>query len=271
MAFFSYSATYGQVSLNGTAPRGVLDLGTSTTQGFVFPRVDLSDSATATITQPDGSAIVTGTIVYNTSSSGSGNNRVYPGLYVWTGSKWVTQTSRKDHVIRFQNSELRTGSDDGSYGAQTVSFNNNTFTPLYSGDYKVVVHVNYGGGEVDDPDTGSGQYVNFNKQEGTVEFTLNGTVHSYTVNSYSGKNYIPGASITNNTNRTYDNEINQMNFVFVESLTESTNYTFSLTMNQDDSNGFEADGDESGGLDGRGYIALDDLLGCTVEFEYIGN
>lgn len=261
----------GQVGLTGTTPRGALDLGSSSTMGFVFPRVALTDAASATITAPDGSAIVVGTVVYNTTANGSGNNRVYPGLYVWTGSKWTNQTSRKDYTIRMQNATLRTGSDDITYGDQSVSFNNNTFTPLYSGDYKVLVHVHYGGGDVDDPDTGSSQYVNMNKQEGVMTFTLNGTDHTYTLNTYAAKNYIPGSDITNNTNLTYDNEINQMNFVFVESFTEGTSYSFSLTMNQADSDGFEADGDESGSLDGRGYIELDDLLRCTVEFEYIGN
>ena len=100
-----------------------------------------------------------------------------------------------DYEIATQDNTLRTGSDDGTYGEQSISFDISSFTPMYSGDYKIVVHVNYGGGEVDDPSMSGSQYVNINKQEGTVEFSFNGTDRTYLANAYSAKNYIPGSGI----------------------------------------------------------------------------
>src|SRR5690606_7480825 len=81
---------YGQVGINTTAPNGALDINTSTT-GFVYPSVALTDVTVKTITNPNplvATGIVAGTTVYNTNTNTPATvaNSVYPGIYVWNGN-----------------------------------------------------------------------------------------------------------------------------------------------------------------------------------------
>lgn len=55
----------------------------ATNKGFVLPRVSLTDISTSS---PLTSGLLTGTVVYNTSSSTTGGSG--PGVYYWDGSKW---------------------------------------------------------------------------------------------------------------------------------------------------------------------------------------
>jgi len=57
----------GQIGIGTNNPEGLLDI--SMTQGFVYPRVNLVNTGTATITTPDGNPPVIGTMVYNTKNS----------------------------------------------------------------------------------------------------------------------------------------------------------------------------------------------------------
>ena len=78
-----------QVGIGNTTPEGALDI-TSTTNGFVPPRVALTDtSVEAPIVNPQGGSIPAGTIVWNTATGGVSPNNVAPGLYYWNGSRWV--------------------------------------------------------------------------------------------------------------------------------------------------------------------------------------
>jgi len=70
------------------APRGAVDIA-STTQGLVFPNVALVNTITETAVNPQGGSIPTGTVVYNTATSGTSPNNVAPGLYYWNGSRWI--------------------------------------------------------------------------------------------------------------------------------------------------------------------------------------
>ncbi len=77
------------VGVGTNTPGGILDL-TSTTNGFVPPRVSLtSTTASAPVVNPQGGSLIAGTTVYNTATAGTAPNDVAPGLYYWNGSRWV--------------------------------------------------------------------------------------------------------------------------------------------------------------------------------------
>jgi hypothetical protein len=87
-AFLSFYYSYSQVGIGTTTPRGAVDIA-STTQGLVFPNVALVNIITETAVNPQGGSIPTGTVVYNTATSGTSPNNVAPGLYYWNGSRWI--------------------------------------------------------------------------------------------------------------------------------------------------------------------------------------
>ncbi|WP_375238971.1 hypothetical protein [Aurantibacter sp.] len=82
------SLSISQVGIGTTTPNGALDV-TSSTQGFVFPRIALANINTETVVNPQGTPIPAGTVVYNTVISGTAPNNVAPGLYFWNGSRWI--------------------------------------------------------------------------------------------------------------------------------------------------------------------------------------
>ncbi|PKA83385.1 hypothetical protein ATE92_1537 [Ulvibacter sp. MAR_2010_11] len=267
---FSVSFMIGQVGINTTTPNGALDVNT-TDRGIVFPVVSLPDLTTQTIVNPNGGSIVAGTTVFNTNTTVNGTNSVYPGIYFWNGTMWVAQREKKDNKLFLQNANLRTGSDDftnGVFGDQSISFTTSTFTPIYSGLYRVSITVHYGGGNTDLPS--SPQFTNFAKEGGVFDFTFNGIETSFAVNSYSGSNddnLFDGGSL-----KRYTNSMNQTNYDIEETLVAGTNYPFTLTFNQADAQGFEGNGDISisPAGDGRGYITINGSVKCAVEINYIG-
>lgn len=87
--FFSINIVFAQVGVGTTTPRGALEV-SSSTQGFVFPNVSLTDINTETVVNPQGGAIPAGTVVYNTATAGTAPNNVAPGLYFWNGSRWIS-------------------------------------------------------------------------------------------------------------------------------------------------------------------------------------
>lgn len=262
---------FAQVGINKTTPEGILDLGSSTT-GLVYPVVALSSTATQTISNPAGGSIVAGTTIYNSATVDNGANSVYPGLYFWDGTSWVAQYEKNDNKLFIQDTDLRTGSDDlsnGIFGDQTISFDNNTFTPVFNGPYKIMLTVHYGGGRANLPSAGT-QFVNFVEQQGDFDFTFNGTTHTINLSSYSANN---NDKISNGGSlKEYINEYNQITYTVEETLTRGTPYTFSLTFNQEFADGFEGDGDISivPAGDGRGYITINNAVRCTVEINYMG-
>lgn len=57
-------------------------------KGFLPPRVALTSAASASpVTSP-----ATGLLVYNTNTSGTAPNKVFPGHYYWNGTRWVALT-----------------------------------------------------------------------------------------------------------------------------------------------------------------------------------
>lgn len=269
--FLSFTL-FSQVGIGTTSPKGALDI-TSTNTGFIYPQIALTNTLTETISNPNGGGLVTGTTVYNTVTAGSGVNTVYPGVYIWNGSNWIPQYHKDDYKLCYQTANLRTGSSDvlnPVSGNQAITFNSNSFTPKFNGEYLVTVTVHYGGGRLDAP-AGVDQWANFNSQEGQFDFTFNGNTYSYTLKTYSGHNddrLFDGGSLNRHENKT-----NQATYTIPVTLTRNTAYPFTLTFNQTHSDGFEGNGDISVAPvgDGRGYIVTSGMLKCTVEFKHLGN
>lgn len=266
---FSYSNALGQVGIQSTSPAGALDIG-STTTGLVYPVVSLSNIIEPTISNPNAPNLIAGTTVYNNATTNDGANSVYPGIYVWNGTFWVPQFEKKDNRLYTQNANLRTDSEPllPIGGNQVISFPSNTFTPKFTGNYKILLTVHYGAGRADLPP--SSQYVNFVSAEGVFNFTLNSNTSSFTVKSYSGNN--DDRLFDNGTRKEYNNKFNQTSFSRQEFLSAGTTYTFSLTFNQASAPGIEGNGNVTiipvG--DGRGYIIQNNDLKCTIEFNYVG-
>ncbi|MFK7000236.1 hypothetical protein V3470_00405 [Flavobacterium oreochromis] len=95
--FFLFTSSFGfsQVGIGTDAPRGALEI-SSSTNGFLPPQVALTASDTSTpVVNPQGGGVpIAGTIVYNTAISGVAPNNVVPGYYYWNGSNWLLLTSQ---------------------------------------------------------------------------------------------------------------------------------------------------------------------------------
>jgi hypothetical protein len=89
IAIFINLNIVAQVGVGTTTPAGALDV-SSTTNGFIPPRVALTaTNIAAPVVNPQGGALVAGTVVWNTATSGTVPNNVAPGLYFWDGTRWV--------------------------------------------------------------------------------------------------------------------------------------------------------------------------------------
>jgi hypothetical protein len=257
------STAWSQIGIGTSNPQGLLDV--SMTQGFVYPRVELINTDTASITNPDGGALALGTMAYNTKNSGTDDTAVYPGLYQWNGTEWVAQFDKKDNKIYLQNSNLSTGFGVGQQG---VSFTSKTFTPQYYGTYKIKVSLHFGGGKMDTPLTAEpdDQHANFGAQGGDFVFSFNGQNHTVPLKSFSGNN--DDSLFDNGTFKEYDNAYNQLQFTLLETtLIPGNNYDFGITFEQLIAPGFISDGGLA--TEGGGHIDLNGDLGCVVEISYV--
>ncbi len=249
-----------QVGIHTTSPEGVLDISGSNT-GFIYPTVSLTDVNVETITNPNGPSLIAGTTVYNTNTSTAGSSSVYPGIYIWTGSKWIPQFNKNDSMLATQTTaSLRT---DGNIGVQTIAFDNTSFTPNFSGEYRIVVNVHFGGGRLNT--VSNPQYANFGAQRGEFNFIFNSVPHKFDVRSFSGVNNDNHSD--GGTDRIFENQFHQVTYVVNKTLTRSTNYTFSLNFDMDSNTIFQNSGNSG---NGRGYININNDISCTIEFNYMG-
>lgn len=80
---FIYYFSLAQVGIGTTSPSAQLDV-TSTTQGILIPRVDLTSlTIQAPVINPKGGALVVSTMVFH-----NGTNGIIAGYYYWDGAKW---------------------------------------------------------------------------------------------------------------------------------------------------------------------------------------
>ena len=84
-----------QVGLNTTFPQAYLDIN-ATDAGVLLPRITLTDVNTAApVTNPDGGALVEGTMVWNT-----GTGALTPaGYYYWQSGRWNQILSNNEQQV----------------------------------------------------------------------------------------------------------------------------------------------------------------------------
>ncbi len=128
---------WGQVGIgtNSINPNIILQVesipysGSTSNGGILFPRIALT---AANIFAPVTGTPVTGLMVYNTSTSGTGSNAVTPGLYFWDNTKaiWYRMAQKDaDDAALFSNQDINTDLNNGVNYADlfaNIRFNNDT-------------------------------------------------------------------------------------------------------------------------------------------------
>lgn len=254
---FLSTTTFAQVGIGTVTPNGALDLnddsGTNR-YGLVLPRVALTSTILATpIINPDGSGtLAIGTVVYNTVSTATGTDDVYPGIYMWDGADWINEFPKKHAEIFKQEpplTALRTVTA-GSY-QNIPNLVGRTFTPKYTGTHKIEISMNYGGGYVENLGVGT----DVAAQKGIFKFTFDGVDELTPLQTWSARH--------GSGTRYYD-IWEQATIVVYKELVAGTGYSFSLSFDQTESNGFVNNGDSSNGM---GWLGGD--IPCTVEFVFL--
>jgi hypothetical protein len=88
LCFFN---SISQVGVGTIVPQAAFDV-TSTTNGMLIPRVALTSKAvSAPVVNPQGGALVSGTLIWNTATMGTIPDNVIPGFYYWDTPtlRWV--------------------------------------------------------------------------------------------------------------------------------------------------------------------------------------
>lgn len=135
LSIFSILLFKSQVGIGTPNPAtsAVLDI-TSTNKGALFPRVALVATNNKA---PLSGNIPNGTLVFNTASSGTGANAVFPGVYQWNNNEWIypsTMGEPKGKAIKFSNSVSSTTNFNSATMAtptsidifETLNFNDDT-------------------------------------------------------------------------------------------------------------------------------------------------
>lgn len=257
-----------QVGINNANPQAALDI-QSSNYGVVMPRLALTSTLVESpASNPQGAGIPAGTVIYNTATTNNGVNDVSPGLYVWTGTQWSAQFDRKEHMLYESDLGIRTEPLVGFAAVNIGGLTNLSFTPSYSGVYKIILSVNYGGGDAKTPNEdgspASDGDLNIARQTGTFDFELDG-VHRYIpVGAYS-TNYDSSVGIPTGGDRKFFAIWQEYHWTGFVSLSAGVAHNFNLSFTQDAAPEFVGEGTGTG----RGYIAYD--LPCRVEFIYMGD
>jgi len=115
-----------QIGVNTTTPNAMLDIN-STTNGMLIPRVSLTSVLdNTTVVNPQGGALVTSTIVYNTAIAGVSPNNIIPGFYYWnnTLSRWIPIGGTNDWSLN-GNTGITTPADPLINGTSNLAANEN--------------------------------------------------------------------------------------------------------------------------------------------------
>ena len=257
---FAVSTSIAQVGVGTVTPDGVLDLnedsGTNK-YGLVLPRVALSRTDLATpVVDPDPAALPgtlpVGTVVYNTATTNFGSESVSPGIYMWDGIDWINEFPKKNAEIFKQDNSSGALRTITSAGYQDVTgLINRTFTPAYTGTYKIEVSVNWGGGYAADSGFGTDVAV----MTGNFKFTFNGIDELFPAHTWSARH---GGGTQ------YYDIWEQSTVVIYKDLVANTAYPFSLRFDQTVADGFVDNGNSG---DGMGWLGGD--IPCTVEFVFL--
>ena len=243
-----------QVAIGTTTPKGMLDLQNNATTGLIYPRVALTATNVALpVLNPNGGNLVPGTVVYNTNYTTTGANDVYPGIYAWDGTQWTTQYIKEDAVMFEQTPlDLRVVNSDPYIDVPGLG-NGSTFTPKYSGTYRIIANFNFGAGKINPPSSGNTAMAT---QEGYFRFTFDGIPNLIYTHAYSVYNV--GLS-------TYFEQFrHDSSLILYETLTAGQTYNYRLEVDLFVSSDFENSGNSG---DGRSHVGIG--LPCTVEFTFL--
>ncbi|MEZ4874668.1 MAG: hypothetical protein R2793_04290 [Flavobacteriaceae bacterium] len=265
IAIVSLSHVSGQVGINTLTPNGILDV-TSTTMGIVPPKAALTASnVMAPVVNPQGGSLAIGTTVYNTATTSNGLNDVVPGLYTWDGTEWQGQFLKRQYK-KYESSVGTLRSTAGT--ALTVPLNGlstQTFTANYTGEYKILIRVDFAGGNAKPPREGSAANrsdgdLNIASALGAYTFTFNGS--NYTIPVYAYSTAYNAVTPATNYFAIWEE------FTITEYVTLTANQTVNLSLSflQDTSTREEFEGNATSG--GRGYVAYD--IPCRIEISYNG-
>lgn len=265
----SISSCFAQVGINTTLPLGALDVNSST-QGIVLPRVALQstiDQAPMVNPKSGVTVIPIGTVVYNTVTTNNGTNDVSPGMYSWDGSRWNIEFTRNQSLLDEQTSvfAMRTTSSGGFSNVAGVA---GTFTPKYTGKYRIKLRVNYAGSSARIPKKSGGSqsdgYLNVARASGTFRFNFGSNSYLIPAHAYSTA-YDPSESATN-----YFAIWQEYTTVIYVQLTALAGQAYALAFDQDTLPDYLSNGNSGGGSsDGRGHVGYD--IPCTFEITYIGD
>lgn len=125
LALFISVLSYAQIGINTLTPNGMLDVN-STTNGFLIPRVALTaNNVAAPVVNPQGGALTTSTLVYNTATV-SGINGVSPGYYYWDGVNWISFTGSNSRDWSLNgNTSTNDPAAPITYGTSTIAASEN--------------------------------------------------------------------------------------------------------------------------------------------------
>ncbi len=115
-----------QIGVNTVTPNGMLDVN-STSNGMLIPRVNLTSVLdNTTVVNPQGGALVTSTIVYNTTAAGVAPNNVLPGFYYWNNGllRWIPIGGTNDWSLN-GNTGITSPAAPAAYGTSTILANEN--------------------------------------------------------------------------------------------------------------------------------------------------
>ncbi|RMA57666.1 hypothetical protein BXY75_2470 [Ulvibacter antarcticus] len=274
---FTY-INYAQIGIGTSTPEGALDL-ESSTQGLVYPRIALTASnVSAPVTNPNGGSIVSGTVVFNTNLTTNGANDVSPGVYAWSGAIWLPQftlTDRKkyEQTSGCQRTTIREshGNPEPTDSDDVAGLNSQTFTPKYSGIYRIEVKTNFAAGEID-PFTSSDK-ISLATSEGSFFFKLSGTgvdidpastYYDYSegwlyTHSYASDNTIESPTLVD------DKTAHFASLLYYQYLLANNTYTFNLSNCINTGHAYFVNNGDSG--NGQGHIGHS--IPCSVEFEFV--
>lgn len=125
LAIFISVLSYAQIGVNTLTPNGMLDV-TSTTNGFLIPRVALTaNNVAAPVVNPQGGALVTSTLVYNTNPV-AGVNGLSVGYHYWDGSRWISFTGSNSRDWSLNgNTSTNDPAAPVTYGTSTIAATEN--------------------------------------------------------------------------------------------------------------------------------------------------
>ncbi len=196
--FINQLNVFAQVGVGTTGPEAALDI-SSSSHGFLMPRIALVATNIPTVTNPNGGALEVGTMVFNTATT-TGTYKVQPGLYFWDGAFWVSNS----HQYYKTNFTQTTGLSVVSSASYTdiPGLNSKTFTAPYSGEYQIIFSGYLGTDEVYDQETSldlgndiSG-YASVGYVEGIFKLNVNGSYYdkySYSTSFYRSGDGVNGA------------------------------------------------------------------------------